>query len=393
MTSWRDQFQAITESLLASDGVNDFTNDKYSNTACGCQPKFPGELICRDSKCINFATQTECVKCRESCCNKRIQNKEYAKLNVLHTPGKGHGLFAAENMTENQFVMEYVGELISTEEFNRRSSERGRLMEHQYIMSLKNNVYMDAGRKGSISRFINHSCEPNCYVEVWTVQNRLRVGIFTMCGITNGTELTFDYQWKPSSRPPTKCHCGTESCRGYLEVFSKGELESLKVRRGLWRKGGEPVSGVRCGSPRLIDNTVVTPLTVTTSPSVLEPTPGPVPVNDGAVNVPITMEWLIAPSPTSDGGSDDESYLDANSRTAPTAGQAHKPLTLRSSDGLAADPALSQPLPGDVYTAQGLLVPHALIGRRVKVWWEGNLAYLEADVESYNAKTNKYLCR
>lgn len=51
------------------------------------------------------------------------------------------------------------------------------------------------------------------------------------------------------------------------------------------------------------------------------------------------------------------------------------------------------PVLNDIYNADGLLIPELLIGRRVKVWWAGNLAYLEADVESYNQKNNMYLCR
>src|SRR5687768_7404592 len=133
MASWWDDFQAIAESVVVSDGSNDSTNVKYTNTSRGCQQGFAGERTGCDNRCINYATQVECVRCREGCPNKRILNKQYAKLDVLDTPGKGHGLFAAEDLTQHQFLMEYVGELISPEEFVRRSSERGRTMEHQYI--------------------------------------------------------------------------------------------------------------------------------------------------------------------------------------------------------------------------------------------------------------------
>lgn len=36
--------------------------------------------------------------------------------------------------------------------------------------------------------------------------------------ISKDSELSFDYQWPASSRPPTPCHCKTPSCRGFLEV-------------------------------------------------------------------------------------------------------------------------------------------------------------------------------
>lgn len=75
---------------------------------------------------------------------------------------------------------------------------------HRYIMELNPDTYLDASRKGSISRFINHSCEPNCTVEIWTVDKKLRAGIFALKPITADTELTFDYCWERSSRPLTK---------------------------------------------------------------------------------------------------------------------------------------------------------------------------------------------
>ncbi|CAA9998875.1 unnamed protein product, partial [Nesidiocoris tenuis] len=61
-----------------------------------------------------------------------------------------------------EFLMEYVGEVIDPKEFRRRakdySKEKNR---HFYFMSLKSDSIIDATLKGSISRFINHSCDPN----------------------------------------------------------------------------------------------------------------------------------------------------------------------------------------------------------------------------------------
>ena len=43
-------------------------------------------------------------------------------------------------------------------------------------------------RTGTIGRFINHSCESNCCIEVWTFNSSLHVGIFTSKGA-----LTYTY--------------------------------------------------------------------------------------------------------------------------------------------------------------------------------------------------------
>jgi len=39
-----------------------------------------------------------------------------------------------------------------------------------YIMELDNGLYVDGKYKGSNSRFINHSCDPNCELQRWVVK-------------------------------------------------------------------------------------------------------------------------------------------------------------------------------------------------------------------------------
>lgn len=59
--------------------------------------------------------------------------------------------------------MEYVGELLDFEEFVRRTKEYSKTgQEHHYFMALNADEVVDATLKGSTSRFINHSCDPNC---------------------------------------------------------------------------------------------------------------------------------------------------------------------------------------------------------------------------------------
>ena len=94
-------------------------------------------------------------------------------------------------------------------------------------MQLKSGTYVDARKKGSLFRFINHSCRPNCTVEMWTVNKRIRVGVFSISDISAGTELNFDYKWKRSNRLLTKCHCGTDVCRGYIEIVTPDEIAQV----------------------------------------------------------------------------------------------------------------------------------------------------------------------
>lgn len=45
---------------------------------------------------------------------------------------------------------------------------------------------IDAGPKGNYSRFMNHSCQPNCETLKWTVNGDTRVGLFAVCDIPAG---------------------------------------------------------------------------------------------------------------------------------------------------------------------------------------------------------------
>lgn len=58
--------------------------------------------------------------------------------------------------------MEYVGEVIDSKTFKKRAKEYSKDKNiHYYFMALKSNQMIDATMKGNISRFINHSCDPN----------------------------------------------------------------------------------------------------------------------------------------------------------------------------------------------------------------------------------------
>jgi SET domain-containing protein len=77
-----------------------------------------------------------------------------------------------------------------------RLFRRYQLDRRLYIMALGDGVYLNARQKGGIARYINHSCRPNCKVELWTVKGVVRAVVVAMCPIAPGEELTFDYQWE-----------------------------------------------------------------------------------------------------------------------------------------------------------------------------------------------------
>jgi [histone H3]-lysine4 N-trimethyltransferase ASH1L len=91
-------------------------------------------------------------------------------------------------------------------------------------MLFDQNMIIDATR-GSIARFVNHSCQPNCRMEKWTVGGKPRMALFAGDkGIMTGDELTYDYNFDPfSQKNVQECRCGSSNCRGVLGPKPKDE--------------------------------------------------------------------------------------------------------------------------------------------------------------------------
>lgn len=96
-------------------------------------------------------------------------------------------------------------------------------------MDFDQHMILDATR-GSIARFINHSCEPNCKMIKWTVAGKPRMALFAGDqGVMTGDELTYDYNFNPYSiKNVQECRCGAPSCRGVLGPKPKEIRDALK---------------------------------------------------------------------------------------------------------------------------------------------------------------------
>lgn len=163
----------------------------------------------------------ECVdgdcNCGVDCQNQRFQRKQYASVSVIRTEKKGYGLRANADLSPNDFIFEYIGEVINEQTFRKRTiayDEEG--IKHFYFMSLTKSEFVDATKKGNLGRFCNHSCNPNCYVDKWVVGDKLRMGIFAERHIKAGEELVFNYNVDRYGADPQPCYCGELNCTGYI---------------------------------------------------------------------------------------------------------------------------------------------------------------------------------
>jgi SET domain-containing protein len=113
---------------------------------------------------------------------------------------QGWGVFATETIPKNKRVIHYAGEKISNQESLRRERKYIR-KGHIWCFKLTNRSVIDAGVGGNIARFINHSCRPNCYIDI-------RDGIIWIRAaktIPRGMELTYNYN--TDGEGLIKCRC------------------------------------------------------------------------------------------------------------------------------------------------------------------------------------------
>jgi len=184
----------------------------------------------------------ECARdcgCGSACENQRFLGKRYAKVSVIKTEKKGYGLRADTDLEPNDFIFEYIGEVIGEAAFRRRMQnydEEG--IKHFYFMSLTKGEFVDATKRGNLGRFCNHSCNPNSYVDKWVVGDKLRMGIFAERRIKAGEELVFNYNVDRYGADPQPCYCGEPNCTGYIggktqteraTKLSKATIEALGI--------------------------------------------------------------------------------------------------------------------------------------------------------------------
>ncbi len=128
---------------------------------------------------------------------------ELPSIRRLRSKISGWGVFAAEPIHKNRRIVTYDGELIRHAEANERA--RRYLRKGEIWCFIVNRAWVrDAGVGGNIARFLNHSCRPNCYVQVighdiWIRANR---------NVEAGEELTYDYNADGAELIPCKCRPG-----------------------------------------------------------------------------------------------------------------------------------------------------------------------------------------
>tara|TARA_B110000444_G_C18836410_1_gene596237 strand:- start:1086 stop:1568 length:483 start_codon:yes stop_codon:yes gene_type:complete len=140
------------------------------------------------------------------------------------------GVFATNDINKKIDIIEYRGEKITKKEGDVRSEKRiKKYLDSSktgsvYIFELNSKYDVDGTPLYNKARYINHSCNPNCEVEI---KNK-KIWITSKKYIKNGDELTYDYGYPfdPEDYSDHKCVCGSKNCIGY--IISKDDRKKFK---------------------------------------------------------------------------------------------------------------------------------------------------------------------
>jgi len=179
-------------------------------------PNFFGGCNCRmghcnTKQCACFVAGRECDPdlCREcgacsvnglhpapgqNCRNDNLSMGRHTRLLMARSlvPDAGWGLFTLHAVPKGGFVHEYVGEVVSQDEAERRGRVYDKI-NRSYLFNLNADFCIDAARKGNKMRFANHSSFPNLEPRVMFVNGEHRIAMYARDDIPAQSELFFDY--------------------------------------------------------------------------------------------------------------------------------------------------------------------------------------------------------
>ena len=232
-----------TESIIINKYQKSYLNegnilDKYKlpkTYCCNCNESCEKETC----NCINKHNQI--YECNSNClckiCSNRIIQKGISHSLIIKyiNKSKGFGLFANNNISKGDFICEYIGEIISKEEAEKKIYMNHILKKPNYILQIREcysnnfslNTFIDSEKYGNCARFINHSCQPNLTYEFVRIEHFIpHCAFYANKDIKKGEELTFCYSSyinnnntlhkENKSFSYKKCECGSSLCCGFI---------------------------------------------------------------------------------------------------------------------------------------------------------------------------------
>lgn len=224
-----DEWKKMTKNRFIGESKDYWRKSPHFHdysSKCVCKPEDGCGESCQNRIMLYECDELNCNVGKQYCANRafatltarRAKGGKYrVGVEVIKTSDRGYGVRSNRGFKPNQIIMEYAGEIITEDECERRMTEVYKDNECYYLMSFDQNMIIDA-TTGSIARFVNHSCNPNCRMIKWIVSGQPRMALFAGDKpIMTGDELTYDYNFDPfSAKNVQKCLCEEPNCRGVL---------------------------------------------------------------------------------------------------------------------------------------------------------------------------------
>jgi len=187
--------------------------------------------------------------CLDGCRNRVVQHGRQYAVNIRKTTNKGWGVFAGrQKIPKGSFIGVYAGELLTENEGDKRGVTYNKF-GRTYLFQLdfyhlrpdyddddwQPKYVIDAYHAGNFTRFLNHSCDPNCAMNACYVNeanlDKPFLALFTRREVLPWEELCFSYTGYDSDDEDDEspvvhsnsgdavyapCLCGAKRCKGYM---------------------------------------------------------------------------------------------------------------------------------------------------------------------------------
>ncbi|ASR88084.1 SET domain-containing protein [Alcaligenes aquatilis] len=143
----------------------------------------------------------------------------------------GNGVFALRDIPAGTRILQYAGKRLTPEQADALFPVNPDEPFHTFFFALSNGKIVDGGQRGNDSRWINHSCAPNC--EGHENADGSRVFIVAMRDIPAGQELLYDYslviddEITEELKQNYRCLCGAAQCRGTMIALQSDRSQAV----------------------------------------------------------------------------------------------------------------------------------------------------------------------
>lgn len=130
----------------------------------------------------------------------------HLKTSKIHNKG----LYTIQAIAEDTPIIQYVGAKISQKQADKIAQARPHACI--YLFELNQRYVIDGDVDYNLAKYINHSCEPNCYTDIVNDE----IWIYALRDLHKNEELVYDYGFQRSDWAERPCLCGAKDCFGFI---------------------------------------------------------------------------------------------------------------------------------------------------------------------------------